>query len=211
MLNNPLKNLIGEGEGQNLDFKYNINSAPKIAKSLVAFANADGGVLLVGVKDNGRIVGVATDEELFMIELAAESFCAPQVNYSIEKIKVEDKVVLKVMVPSGNNKPYFAIDEQNRKQAYMRLKDENIAIDRTLVAWLKRQHTNGKTLIRYQKEEQLLFSLIERKKNITLKDFYKEAHIPPSLAEKIMLNLCSVGLLMIRLTDEGTVFSDKEG
>jgi predicted HTH transcriptional regulator len=48
-----IKNLIAEGEGQELDFKYHVSSASKIARTLVAFANTDGGRLLIGVKDNG--------------------------------------------------------------------------------------------------------------------------------------------------------------
>jgi predicted HTH transcriptional regulator len=46
--------LIQEGEHQRQDFKYCINDSKKIAKSLVAFANTDGGRLLIGIKDNGR-------------------------------------------------------------------------------------------------------------------------------------------------------------
>jgi predicted HTH transcriptional regulator len=45
-----LYKLIEEGEHQQQDFKYCINDSKKIAKSLVAFANTDGGRLLIGVK-----------------------------------------------------------------------------------------------------------------------------------------------------------------
>ena len=45
--------LIAEGEHQQQDFKFEISDARKIAKTLSAFANTDGGRLLIGVKDNG--------------------------------------------------------------------------------------------------------------------------------------------------------------
>ncbi|MDA3865584.1 MAG: putative DNA binding domain-containing protein, partial [Salinivirgaceae bacterium] len=45
---NPLYQLIAQGEHQQQDFKFCINDSRKIAKSLVAFANTDGGRLLVG-------------------------------------------------------------------------------------------------------------------------------------------------------------------
>ena len=51
---------ISEGEGQQLDFKFAITDSKKIARSMAAFANSDGGVLLIGVKDNGKIVGIKT-------------------------------------------------------------------------------------------------------------------------------------------------------
>jgi len=53
IMSHYIKNLIEEGEHQQLDFKYEISDSKKIARSLVAFANTDGGRLLVGVKDNG--------------------------------------------------------------------------------------------------------------------------------------------------------------
>jgi len=46
-----LHRLIDEGEHQCLDFKFRIDSSLKIAKTLSAFANSDGGKLLIGVKD----------------------------------------------------------------------------------------------------------------------------------------------------------------
>ena len=47
--------LIAEGEHQQQDFKFEISDARKIAKTLSAFSNTDGGRLLIGVKDNERI------------------------------------------------------------------------------------------------------------------------------------------------------------
>ena len=61
--------LIAEGEHQQQDFKFEISDARKIAKTLSAFANTDGGRLLIGVKDNGRIAGVRSEEEKYMIEV----------------------------------------------------------------------------------------------------------------------------------------------
>ena len=55
--------LISQGEHQNQDFKFEINDAKKIARTLVAFSNADGGKLFIGIKDNGKITGVSSEEE----------------------------------------------------------------------------------------------------------------------------------------------------
>ena len=54
--------LIAEGEHQTQDFKFEISDACKIARSISAFANTDGGRLLVGGKDNGKIAGVRAEE-----------------------------------------------------------------------------------------------------------------------------------------------------
>lgn len=70
------------GESENLDFKFAVNDSLKIAKSLVAFANRGGGTLLIGVKDNGSIVGVKTEEEYYMVHLAASYYCRPEIEFS---------------------------------------------------------------------------------------------------------------------------------
>ncbi|PTM02731.1 MAG: ATP-binding protein, partial [Bacteroidetes bacterium] len=73
--NNELYRLIREGEHQQLDFKFRIDSSTKIARTLSSLANCDGGRLLIGVKDNGKITGINPEEEYFMIEGAAELYC----------------------------------------------------------------------------------------------------------------------------------------
>jgi len=66
-----LKELIAKGEGERLDFKQTITSAQKIAKTLSAFANTKGGVLLVGIKDNGSPAKIQPEEEKYMLEMSA--------------------------------------------------------------------------------------------------------------------------------------------
>ena len=63
---------IAQGEGQCLEFKFRVDSQRKIAKTLVAFANSDGGRMLIGVKDNGVVAGARGEEELHMIQGAAD-------------------------------------------------------------------------------------------------------------------------------------------
>ena len=74
---NPLKGkyyieeLVAQGEHQQQDFKFLISDARKIARSISAFANRDGGRLLIGVKDNGTIAGVRNEEDIYVVEQAA--------------------------------------------------------------------------------------------------------------------------------------------
>ena len=50
--------LIAQGEGRRIDFKEETIRPRKLAETLVALANAEGGTILVGVDDNGQVVGV---------------------------------------------------------------------------------------------------------------------------------------------------------
>ena len=79
-----IQKLIEEGEHQMQDFKYEISDSKKIARSLVAFANTDGGRLLIGVKDNGNISGIRSEEEKYMIQTAAEMYCKPKIEYDVK-------------------------------------------------------------------------------------------------------------------------------
>ena len=118
--------LIAEGEHQQQDFKFEISDARKIAKTLSAFANTDGGRLLIGVKDNGRIAGVRSEEEKYMIEAAAQLYCIPEIDYTLQTFIVEGKQVLVATIEENPHKPVYAKDENGKPLAYLRIKDENI-------------------------------------------------------------------------------------
>ena len=90
-----LKKLISKGENQKLDFKYCISDSRKIARTLSAFANSDGGRLLIGVRDNGSIAGIQSDEEYYMIDTAAQLFCQPEIPVTIKQHIQEEKLSLR--------------------------------------------------------------------------------------------------------------------
>ena len=121
-----IRQLVSEGEHCHQDFKFEISDARKIARSLSAFANTEGGRLLIGVKDNGKIAGVRSDEEIYMIEAAATMYCKPKVELETQTYKVEGKTVLEIRINETVSKPVYALDETNKPWAYIRIKDENI-------------------------------------------------------------------------------------
>ena len=114
--------LIAEGEHQQQDFKFEISDARKIAKTLSAFANTNGGRLLIGVKDNGKIAGVRSEEEKYMIEAAAQLYCVPEVEYSLQTYIVEGRQVLVATIEETPHKPVYAKDETGKPLAYLRIK-----------------------------------------------------------------------------------------
>ena len=124
--------MIAEGEHQQQDFKTRIDDSRKIARTLVAFANADGGRLLVGVKDNGTVSGVRVDEELHMIEAAAEMYCQPAVEFRTQVWKADVRSVLEVVVEPSRQRPHRSEDEEGQWNTYLRLEDENIRVNAVL-------------------------------------------------------------------------------
>ena len=124
--------MIAEGEHQQQDFKTRIDDSRKIARTLVAFANADGGRLLVGVKDNGTVCGVRVDEELHMVEAAAEMYCRPAVAFRSQVWKADIRSVVEIVVEPSRHRPHRCEVEEGRWEAYLRLEDENIKVNAVL-------------------------------------------------------------------------------
>lgn len=169
---------IAQGEHQQQDFKFEISNAKKIAKSLSAFANTQGGRLLIGVKDNGRISGVESEEELYMIESAADLFCTPPVKYEVELFEMEDgKHVLCINIPKANNIPIYAKDEQGKTWAYLRYRDENILADKVQLDVLKNRSKPKGEFISYTQEEEYLIGTLKENKGITINKLAKATQI----------------------------------
>lgn len=170
---------IAQGEHQQQDFKFEISNAKKIAKSLSAFANTDGGRLLIGVKDNGRIAGVESEEELYMIESAAHIFCNPAVDYQAEIFEMEDeKNVLCIYIPKSDKVPIYAKDEEGKSWAYLRYKDENVLADKVQLDVLKNRSKPKGEFISYTQEEQELLQALKQNKRLTINQLARITEIP---------------------------------
>lgn len=193
--------LIGEGESNQQDFKYHVSDTKKIAKTLVAFANTKGGKLLLGVKDNGKVIGVESDEERYMIDTAASLFCNPAIPYQIEEWVYGGKTVLVVDIPHSLSKPHYANNEDDKWRVYVRVRDTNKYANRVIVEVLKRKGTGANTFIHYTHKENQLLAFLNDNGQITFKQFLKLAKIKPRRAENILINLVAVGVLDINHND----------
>lgn len=184
-----IHSLIAEGEHQQQDFKFEISDARKIAKTLSAFANTDGGRLLVGVKDNGKIAGVRSEEERYMVEAAARLYCTPQVNCEMQAFMVEGRCVLVVTIPESGHKPVYAKDESGRNLAYLRIADENIlATPVHLCVWQQSGNPSGE-LMAFTGREQLLLRLLEENESLSLNKYCRMACISRRAAEHLLAKL----------------------
>src|SRR5277367_6336842 len=68
-----LQRLVAEGEGHQLEFKRKASHPEKIVREMIAFANTEGGTILIGVDDNGSLAGVKyPDEELLSVREALQ-------------------------------------------------------------------------------------------------------------------------------------------
>jgi ATP-dependent DNA helicase RecG len=105
---NDLQQLILQGEGQQLEFKRSLAELETAARSVAAFANADGGIVLLGVRDSGEIVGVEVGEHTKeRLSTAITDSTDPIVYPSIEIIPVAGKAVVAIKVEASENRPHL--------------------------------------------------------------------------------------------------------
>lgn len=202
-----LRKLIESGESQQLDFKYCISDSRKIARTLSAFSNSEGGTLLIGVRDNGSIAGISSDEEYYMIETAAGLFCKPEIGVTIKQHIAERKTILEVEVRKGDKKPYYSKGEDGKWLAYIRHGDQNLVANNILLhLWRKNNRKKG-VLIRFGKPEIALMEHLKRSDSITFSAFKKLARIPAYRAEKIIVNLLLCDVLKMNISEKGYSYS----
>ena len=142
--------MIAEGEHQQQDFKYCINDSRKIARSMVAFANTDGGRLLLGIKDNGSVAGVRSDEEYYMAEAAAKLYSKPPVNFQTHQWLIEGKTVLEINIQKSGEIPHSAQNEEGKWRVYIRKNDQNIVAPGILLKIWEQQKSPHGVHIRFQ-------------------------------------------------------------
>lgn len=191
-----IKKYLIDGEGESLDYKQEISSASKIAKTMVSFANLKGGVLLVGVRDNRSIAGIRSEDEKYMLELAASFYCKPEINLELEEHNIGGKIILECTVPEGEFKPYSAKGEDGKWWVHIRNKDKSLLASKIVVDVLKRQASNKGTLIKYGKNEEALLRYLEDNERITLQQFRKMVNISKWRASKIIVNLITAGVII---------------
>ncbi len=190
-----IQKLIDEGEHVRQDFKFAISDARKIAKSISAFSNTEGGRLLIGVKDNGKIAGVRSEEEIYMIEAAAKMYCIPEVQISNKIYRVQGRDVLEVTIEESKNKPICAIDENNKPWAYVRIKDENILADTVFLNRWKHNKQEEKVIVTYSEREKHLLNILDKYGELTLNKCSKLSEIPRITTSRLLADFIRFGLV----------------
>jgi predicted HTH transcriptional regulator len=201
-----IKSLIESGESQQLDFKFEISNAKKMARTFSAFANTNGGRLLVGVKDNGKISGIRSEEEAYMAESAGHVFCKPAVDYTLKKWIVNGKCILEVKIPTSRRRPHFAKGEDGEWTAYVRVGDQNIQANRILVNVWKNERMKNGVWLNYGREEKTLIDFLTENERITLSRFIKVARTSRLQAERILVNMILMNVIAIELTDKAAFY-----
>ena len=200
-----LLSLIREGEHQQQDFKYRVSDACKLAKSVSAFANTDGGRLLIGVRDDGHLSGVRSEEEIFMMHQAAYKYCKPEPSIKFDTFHVEGRTIVVTTVPPSDKRPVCALDETGKQRAYIRINDENIVASPVILAlWRESQKPQG-TVISYDDNVRKLLDVMPDRK--TLNQIVRLSKLPRQRVIMLLARLIRFGTVQWEYTSQQFLFS----
>ncbi len=148
MTNEEILDLISQGEGITIEFKECINEiSAEVYPTVCSFSNRFGGHILMGVADNGEIIGVNPNcvknmRKNFINTLNNPEIITPSLYLSAEEVVIDDKIILCVYVPTSSQV------HTCKKQTYDRIGDADINISKTPRRCLRFICANKKTLLR---------------------------------------------------------------
>lgn len=192
-----INSLISEGEHEHQDFKFAISDAAKIARSISAFANNDGGRLLVGVKDNGNIAGVRNEEDIYVIEQAALMYCRPPQQVSVTAFRVEGgAVVLRADIAKAQRRPVCSREPDGSWRAYYRVKDENIVAHPVMVkGWRHAANDSRALLFSINENEASFMEHLGDDSMVSVEDYMRALHLSRASAESALAKLYAAGVV----------------
>jgi len=211
-----IQRLISEGEHQQQDFKYKVEDAMKLAKSVSAFANTDGGRLLIGVRDDGHMSGVRDEEEIYMMHQAAYRYCRPQASIKFDTYHVmpqettgggrKMRTIVVATVPPSDRRPVCAIGNDGRQRAYIRIADENIVASPVhLAIWREAQNPQGAMMTYTDMVRKLMDSL--QGQRLTLNQVVRRSAIPRHKVVTLLARLIRFHIAQWEYDDQQFLFS----
>ena len=194
-----LRALIRQGEGERLEFKKKTTHPTRIARTLASLANTHGGQVLVGVDDDGRVVGVRdAEEEMFVLRDTAAHYIDPPLALQFREVETEDDlVVLVVTVAESLTKPHRAQIAPGEWRGYVRVRDESVqASNLTEKVLAHQQPEEGLEKLPLNKDElRILDYLKTTQPRITVAQYTKLINVSRRRAYRTLIKLVLHGYL----------------
>lgn len=117
-----LRQLIANGENSGVEFKSDQERPERLAKEVVALANFNGGKIVLGVEDDGNVVGIQRgDLERWIMDVVFGRKVHPMILPFYEEVQIDERRrVAIVTITQGTTKPYV-VRHNNREEIYIRV------------------------------------------------------------------------------------------
>jgi ATP-dependent DNA helicase RecG len=102
-----LQNILQQGENSSVEFKEHGVKPESLAKEMVAFANSQGGIILLGVTDQGTVTGIPAEQGLeeWAMNIARDRVI-PALEIQFHQHTLDNKILAEIIIPKGKDKPY---------------------------------------------------------------------------------------------------------
>ena len=202
-----LKRLVSRGESAFLEFKRKAAYPDKIVREMIAFANAQGGILLVGISDDGELAGLKHPEgESHVIQLSLRK-CHPGLPVTETFIPIGDtRYVIQYHISESRSKPHYFLDGEKR-EAYIRVHDQSIVASREVREIVRRSQYRKDIRFHYGEHEKFLMRYLDTNPAITLKEFMQVSGLKRFYASRKLVLLVLANVLQITPHEKGDLFS----
>jgi predicted HTH transcriptional regulator len=207
-----LEELISKGESTTLEFKRTIDSPVKIAKTLVAFANTRGGILLIGVADDGKITGITSElHEMEKLEHAASYLSEPSIAISYQSQKVAQHQVLIITIAESPAKPHYVKESPEKRTAYIRANNKSVPAGKGMTTVLNAGENLAPEKIQLLQSKNIknLLAYLQKNESITANRYAKLINISSGRAAKILKDLTWHGILLLHDKQRPVTYSLK--
>ena len=190
--------LIAQGEGETLEFKKKTTHPHRISRTLASLANTRGGRVLVGVDDDGRVVGVReAEEEIYVLREAAAHYIDPPLDtLRFREVEEDGRVVVIVTVPESLNKPHRAQVAEGDWRGYVRVRDESVQTSGLTEKLLERQQPAARfEKLPLNKQELTVIDYLKTHPRITLPQFMKLVNFGKRRAYQTLIKLVLHGCI----------------
>ena len=212
MTRRELEQLVDLGEGISLEFKRRVPQPERIAKEIVALTNTHGGRIVLGVDDDGTILGIDhASEEEFLLRQAVQAHIRPVVDYDTERVVVEPRCdVLVVTIPESSTKPHRVIangQADDEGTAYVRVEAKSIEASPETVQEMREHKEKSGVTFEFGETESLLMRYLDDYGRISVSQLAQLADIPPERASQTLLRLTKADLLHLHPNEDGDYFT----
>lgn len=195
-----LRELIARGESETLEFKKRTTHPSRISRTLASLANTRGGQVLVGVEDNGRVVGVRdAEEERFLLGQAAAQYVDPPLSLRVEEVETDDddRPVLVVSVAESSHKPHRARVGENDWRGYVRVGDQSVQTSQLTEKVLRNEPPPAERLewLPLSRHEQAALDYVRQQPRLTLTQYVKLINVSKRRAHRMLIKLVLHGYL----------------
>jgi predicted HTH transcriptional regulator len=212
MTERELTQLASTGESASLEFKHRVPDGDRIAREVIAFANSEGGRLLVGVQDDGTVAGVVDPaEEEFALRRALEQHSQPVVSYEVARVALPSsgRHVLVVTVRESERKPHLLVNGSGEPgAAYVRVEDMSVEASPEALRLMRSggDEANGVTF-EFGDREQMLMRYLDDYGRVTVRQFATLIDEPREEVSGVLTTLVQAGVLQLHTSDEEDYFT----